>query len=327
MDLIDRYLDTVRMFLPRDQRDDIAAELRDVLMTRREERQGELGRTLTRKEEEQLVHAFGHPLVVAARYGQPQYLIGPELYPVYAFVLRIVLAAIGLAALITGIVAAVTPDGGGGPAVSAALGVAWNGCFVAIGVVTLIFAGLQRTPASQSIVTDWRVSDLPRMSRRRRRQGWPEHVAGIVVQSLFLLWWVGLIQVAPPAIPIETGGAMRFAFAPALHPLYLPVLALSAGAIAVNGLRLAGREGRTIARAADAALQLGLLVVAGLALRAGVWVAVTGVGVPQATLVGAAHGVNIGAQVTLIAIALAALVRLASDAWRLYRPEPEAGGA
>jgi hypothetical protein len=327
MDLIDRYLNAVRLFLPSGQRDDIVAELRDLLLTRREDRIAELGRPLARKEEEALIHDFGHPLVVAARYGQPQYLIGPELYPVYAFVLKIVLAAIGLAALITGVVAAVTPDGASGPAVGAALGVAWNGCFVAIGVVTLIFAGLQRTPASQSIVTDWRVSDLPRMSRRRRREGWPDHVAGIVVQSLFLLWWVGLIRVTLPAIPIETGGALRFGFAPALQPLYLPVLALSAGAIAVNGLRLAGGEGRTIARAADAALQLGLLVVAGLALRAGVWVAVTGDGVPQATLVGATHGVNLGAQVTLIAIALAALVRLASDAWRLYRPEPEAGDA
>jgi len=39
MDLIDRYLDTVRLFLPRDQRDDITAELRDVLLTRREEKE------------------------------------------------------------------------------------------------------------------------------------------------------------------------------------------------------------------------------------------------------------------------------------------------
>ena len=40
MDLIDRYLDAVRLLLPLDQRDDIAAELRDVLMTRREEKIG-----------------------------------------------------------------------------------------------------------------------------------------------------------------------------------------------------------------------------------------------------------------------------------------------
>ena len=70
MDLIDRYLDTVRLFLPRDQRDDITAELRDVLMTRaRGEARPTLGRPLTRKEDEELLRDFGHPLVVAARYG------------------------------------------------------------------------------------------------------------------------------------------------------------------------------------------------------------------------------------------------------------------
>ena len=41
MDLIERYLDAVRLFLPRDQRDDITAELRDVLLTRREEKEAE----------------------------------------------------------------------------------------------------------------------------------------------------------------------------------------------------------------------------------------------------------------------------------------------
>ena len=39
MDLIDRYLDTVRLLLPGGQRNDIIAELRDLLMSRREEQE------------------------------------------------------------------------------------------------------------------------------------------------------------------------------------------------------------------------------------------------------------------------------------------------
>ncbi|HEX3406116.1 MAG TPA: hypothetical protein VHS81_02665, partial [Caulobacteraceae bacterium] len=87
MDLIDRYLESVRLLLPLEQRDDIAAELRDILMTRREEKAEALGRDLTRQEDEALLKEFGHPLAVAGRYGPQQYLIGPELYPIFMFVL------------------------------------------------------------------------------------------------------------------------------------------------------------------------------------------------------------------------------------------------
>src|ERR1700722_4196031 len=107
MDLIDRYLDTVRLFLPLSQRDDITAELRDVLLTRCEEREAELGRPLKRAEQEAVLKAFGHPLVVAARYGSQQYLIGPDLYPAYRFVLLLVLGALVLAGGMVGVVQAV----------------------------------------------------------------------------------------------------------------------------------------------------------------------------------------------------------------------------
>ena len=113
MDLIDRYLDTVRLLLPGGERDDITAELRDLLMSRREEREATLGRPLTRNEDEDLLRAFGNPVVVAARYGRQRYLIGPELYPVYAFVVGLVLACIALAATIAGVVSTVVAHGDG----------------------------------------------------------------------------------------------------------------------------------------------------------------------------------------------------------------------
>jgi hypothetical protein len=322
MDLIDRYLDAVRLFLPRDQRDDIAAELRDALLTRREEREAALGRPLTRKEDEALLHDYGHPLIVAARYRKPQYLIGPELYPIYAFVLLIVLAAIGLSAAITGVVAVSVTGGDAARGLGAALNVAWTGGLAAIGAVTAIFAVLQRTGASERIALDWSIRDLPRITRRRPRQPWFEHAAGIVFLVLFLFWWVGLIRFGIPDVPLHTGGALHFAFASAMLDLYLPVLALAAGAIAVHALMLAGREVRSVARALDAALRAALAGVAGLALYAGHWVAVSGAGVDRLVLEKVDQGVNVGAEVILIVVACAALVRLAVSVWRLLRREP-----
>jgi hypothetical protein len=320
MDLIDRYLDAVRLFLPRDQRDDITAELRDVLLTRREDREAELGRPLTRKEDEAVLHDYGHPLIVAARYGKAQYLIGPEVYPIYAFVVMIVLAAIGLSAVITGVVTAASGDAA--RALGATLDVAWSGGFASIGAVTIVFAILQRTGASARIALDWSISDLPRISRRRPRQPWFEHAAGMVFTILFVFWWVGLIRFGTPDIPLDSGGALHFAFAPALQGLYLPVLALAAGAIAVHALMLAGREVRSVARALDAVQQAGLAAVAGIALHAGHWAVVSGAGVGPSVLAKVDQGVNIGAQVTLIVVICGAVWQLAVSVWRIARRDP-----
>ena len=324
MDLIDRYLASVRLFLPYDQRDDIAAELRDLLMSQREEKEAALGRPLSRREQEALLHDFGHPLIVAGRYRRPQSLIGPELYPVYSFVLLIVLASIGLAALITGIVAATVTSGDALRGVGAAMGVAWTGVFTGVGVVTLIFAALERTRAGREMVVDWKVRDLPTLGARRHRESWYGHVAAIVVLTLFCLWWVGIVRPWPPQIPLASGGALHFAFAPALQGLYFPVLALAAGGVAVNALKLAGRETRAIALVLDMLLRATIAAVAGLALHAGAWADVSGAGVPAAVLAKVQHGVDIGAEATLIVIVCASVGRFVFAGWRLLRPTPPA---
>src|SRR5580704_16687860 len=191
MELIDRYLAAVAILLPRDERQDITAELRDVLLTRREEKEAELGRPLTRAEDEALLKDFGHPAAVASRYGRQEYVIGPEIYPLYVLVLKIVLAVIVGSALVTGLVTAAVTPGAIGHAIRTAVGVAWTGSFAAIGAVTLVFAILERTPAGGNLLKVWRVSDLPRVpvARPRRGERRNDHVAGIVVTGLFLLWW------------------------------------------------------------------------------------------------------------------------------------------
>src|SRR5690242_19399426 len=101
MDLIDRYLESIRLFLPHDECDDMLAELKDILMTRREEKAAELGRPRSKAEEEALLHESGNPIAVAGRYGRQRYLIGPQLYPVWELVMKSALIAVAAAALIT----------------------------------------------------------------------------------------------------------------------------------------------------------------------------------------------------------------------------------
>ena len=96
MDLLDRYLRSVRSALPDADRDDITRELGENLRDRIDDREAELGRPLTDAEVRTLLASFGHPLAVAGRFRTHQptvafgrQLIGPVVFPVYLRVLGI----------------------------------------------------------------------------------------------------------------------------------------------------------------------------------------------------------------------------------------------
>lgn len=324
MDLIDRYLESVRLLLPLDQRDDITAELRDVLMTRREEKAEALGRPLTRQEDEALLKDFGHPLTVAGRYGPQRYLIGPELYPVFIFVVRIVLACVIAGGLIAGLTQGVIVRTPPATAIKTAVSTVWTGGFVSIGVMTLIFAALQRRPVREKLFGDWVPSrDLPRIAPRRRPR-WYDHVAGIAVQSIFILWWVGWARFEPTTI-ISGEGVLQIVFAPIWHALYWPVLALSAGIIVVNGMKLAFAGRQRVTRLADMALQGALLGAVAWLLGEPRWFSVTGT--PAKAAEGLETGLGIGVHTTLVVMLFVAAIGLGYDAWRIWRPEPVRRGA
>lgn len=92
LDLFERYLHAVRKYLPWQRQDDIIAELRANLEAQREEREAELGRPLTEGEMIDWLKELGPPMEMAARYQAPRYLIGPAIFPLYWYILRIVLA-------------------------------------------------------------------------------------------------------------------------------------------------------------------------------------------------------------------------------------------
>jgi hypothetical protein len=94
MDLIDSYVQSVRLFLPKEQRDDIARELREDLRSQVEDKQAELGRPPTRDEQVALLRQYGHPMLMAARYRRARNLIGPVIFPIYLQVLKLVLALV-----------------------------------------------------------------------------------------------------------------------------------------------------------------------------------------------------------------------------------------
>jgi len=105
MELLDRYLQAVKKYLPKNRRDDIAAELRSNILEQVEDKEAELGRPLTIEEEEEMLRKHGHPMQVATRYMPQQQLIGSTVFPYYWFTLK---AALPLALLAYTVVMSLT---------------------------------------------------------------------------------------------------------------------------------------------------------------------------------------------------------------------------
>src|SRR5262245_257627 len=102
MELLDRYLQAVKFWLPKPQREDIIAELSEDIGSQLEEKKSELGRDHGVSDVEAGLKNLGHPLLVAERYlPTQQYLIGPALFPVYVFVLKMVMLGYAAVWLLT----------------------------------------------------------------------------------------------------------------------------------------------------------------------------------------------------------------------------------
>ena len=196
MQLIERYLQAVKFWLPRQQKQDIIAELSEDIHSEIEEKETELGRPLTEVEIETILKQRGRPMLVANRYLPQEHLIGPVLFPIYRFVLKIVLLCylvpwvlvwIGLLFFNSGYRAEHT-----GPAWISALGSIWGSfwfaAFVAVATVTLIFAILERAQAKSGFLRDWDPHKLPPVRNPNlipRASSVFELCAGMI----FCLWW------------------------------------------------------------------------------------------------------------------------------------------
>lgn len=161
MELIERYLSNVRILLPLPRREAAIAELREAVMTLREELEAELGHPPSREEDEGLLRDVGHPVLVAARYGRQQCLVGPELYPVYILKLKFLMAVVAAIGAVFALVAGLASSGTG-VGVVRALGITAVGAFAAVGAITILFALLQQRMPKLGFLHNWRARDLPR---------------------------------------------------------------------------------------------------------------------------------------------------------------------
>lgn len=201
MELIDRYLQAIRFWLPRNQRQDIIQELSEDLRSQIEEKESGLGRPLLEGEIATIIKQRGNPILVASSFLPQQYLIGPMLFPIYAFVLKMV-ALFYLVPWILVWIALVILN----PSYRAHhLGVGllddwvgfWKIVFFAFAAITAVFVVLERAQAKSKFLDNWDPRKLPTVVKRRKLSFRAQNFLELFFSANFVVAWVAIGHYLP----------------------------------------------------------------------------------------------------------------------------------
>jgi hypothetical protein len=322
MELLDRYLQAVRFWLPKAQQEDIIAKLSEDLRSQIEEKETALGRKLTEAELEVILKQRGRPVLVANRYQPQQSLIGPVLFPIYRFVLKVValcylapwvLVWIGLMSFSASYRAEHIAAGWFG-AIVAGWGALWFTTFVALSTVTLVFAILERVQAKSRFLEDWNPRKLPAVRNPTliSRTG---SVVEVVVNLAGVAWWIDIMSrpviLDRPEIRITLAPVWRYFF------WSLLVLALIHTVLAAVNL---ARPYWTVVRASvRLATDCAGVALFCWMLKVGAIAEIAGASIPAARTVEITNLVN-QELARAFPVALAAGVAIAlADLYRIYR--------
>lgn len=269
MKLIDRYVQEVGKHLPARSRADIQSELRSTLEDMLEDKAQSTGRpadeTLTRE----LLQEYGAPDKVAATYQPPRYLIGPRLYPTFELVLKIVLAVVVGATLLSfglGMLRGATT----GPEFIKALGSfllnLFGGLISAFGNITLVFAILERVlPASEweDKERGWNPADLEKTPDASQVKA-----SEMIFTILFTVAGLVVFNLYPDIVGFGFARDGEWIFVPALSQAfftYLPWINLLGVAQIVFSLwMLRQREWTTVARLGNIVIEAAGILLAGV---------------------------------------------------------------
>ena len=224
MELIDRYLQAVRVWLPKSQHD-LALELAEDLHSQVEAKEAELGRPLDEGEVSAILKECGRPVVVAGRLRPQDYLIGPTIFPAYRFILKMTLLwmMLPIFVFIVGPVQLVK-TGSLGAAIGSTIGAMWTGGFIAAGIITLVFVMIERTQSKLRVADKWDPRSLPPLEKPERKASGGKAACELIF-NLMAFTWLLLVPYYPFLI---LGPAATFLNAgPMWHTFYAPVLLLT----------------------------------------------------------------------------------------------------
>ena len=241
MELLERYLQAVRTYLPMSQQEDILKELRENLRGQIEDQESALGRALNEDELAQILKKHGHPLLVATRYRQSRHLIGSTLFPFYWLLVKIILAIVGIGYAVSALV--LIAQGKPFEVPGALLGYV-GAVLPAFAMVTIIFAVLD--------IGDSKFRLLERATKATNEQFNPRTLPvlrpasdfpdgkpisrfktafELFFSAAFLLWWVRVNPIRKLALflalgPVGLADKIPFQLGPVWNIIYWPVIFL-----------------------------------------------------------------------------------------------------
>src|SRR5262245_32863405 len=235
-DMVERYLQAVRFLLPRKQRDDVGRELSEDLRAQVEEKEAALGRALTEDETAAILRGFGHPAALALRYQPARHLIGPEVFPLFVFAVKSILAALA-------VVHIVLPAGyfivAGEPSRRViGLFLRFPGvAFPVLAWTTIAFAVLDTRVVRSAVsgaLAGWRAQSLPEV-RKPVEAVAPPSASGLALTAFLSVWW--LAGIAYPPLVLGPAAA-HVDLGPVFERMYIPIAASAVASVAVGRLRL-----------------------------------------------------------------------------------------
>ena len=273
MELIERYVYEVGRQLPRKQRADIQVELKSTLVDTLEDRvEGEP----SQDDEIQLLKEFGPPRKVAASYWpQGQYLIGPNLFPLFRMVVAIVILVFVIVRLVLlGVAVVFEQEVFTFLSVLDSFSELVGSAFTAFSIIVIVFAILQRFDVKPDEDEEWDPRELPQIEPQDT-----VNRTGTVVEITFSLVIIAVLLFLPDKIGVWVSPGTEILLNPVISS-YIPLIILSILlGIALDVVLLWRGKWETSTRLAKIATNLlGLYVLYILIAGHNAWLAEQGVG-------------------------------------------------
>jgi hypothetical protein len=316
MDLLNRYVQAVRFWLPSAQQDDIVAELSEDIRSEIEERETGLGRKLTDNEVEEILKQRGRPLLVAEKYLPQTFLIGPVLFPAYKFVLKLALACwlipwagVWIALMVLNPSYRAHHSGAGIPGDLYAL---WLNALSAFAAVTILFAVLERFKDRSGFLNQWSPRQLPPVRDVQRISRFGAAVE-LVVGVFFGAWWLKLLW----ALTLFEADGVKLALAPVWRQFFwafVVVWLINTALSAANFVRPYWTAFRRGVRATSNFATAGILT---LLAKAHATVIFTGPTVPSGKIAEIAQVLDWSLQIAFLAAGLGLIIAGFVEVWRM----------
>ena len=330
MELVERYLQAVKFWLPSEQNNDIIAELSEDLHTQVAEREAAVGRKLNGPEIEDLLRQRGAPFLVANRYLPQRSLIGPLLYPIYSFVLKIVLFGylapwvvtfFGLLAFDSGYRAKWQSQSWGTDLASFWGSLTTSG-LVAVAIVTLVFAVLERAQPKIGLFADFNPKKLP----PARNPNQISRGTSSLEIALVIAFIVGFgLNMASPILWSQPGA--RIVLTPQWSYFYWGILLLSVALVTLSAVNLV-KPCWTRTRAALRLTLDGLgSVLCCWLLHANMLASIAIAGIPPESAANLTAAINLAMRKSVPFAILGCLIIAFTDVLRILRVKDDAGGA